>query len=263
MIGDLKKQIKNTIANYKESQSSNGFIIICPGGGYEFISEREGEPVAKAFRAKGWEAFVLNYSTGNNLCQTPLKELGAAVKEIKRNMQKYGINNKPIIVCGFSAGGHLAASLGVHWNDKNLFSNNHDYKPDALILCYPVITAGEYAHKDSISSLTEKEDSGYFSLENHVTKDTPPTFIWHTISDETVSVQNTILFTQALIENNVFTEVHLYPYGSHGLSLATDAVAEPENSRFADDHIATWFEQSLQWLNIIKKRSNTYDKVGK
>ncbi len=249
----LKCGPKNTYLFYEQITNSKGAIIICPGGGYKFLSSREGEPVANAFRSEGWQAFVLEYSTGKNLWKTPLKELAAAVKEIRINAKKMELEEKPIIVCGFSAGGHLAASLGVHWDDDNLFYNNDMHRPDALILCYPVITTGKYAHRESIEALAGKKPSDFFSLEKHISKNTPPTFIWHTMSDKTVPVQNTILFAQGLAKHDIFAEVHLYPYGVHGLSLATEEVAEPKENRLADSHIAAWFEQSIKWLNIINK----------
>lgn len=238
--------------SYNPILNPKGAVIICPGGGYKFLSPREGEPVAEEFCSAGWQAFVLSYSTGENLGKKPLEELAWAVREVRIRAMEIGLDGKPVVVCGFSAGGHLAASLGVHWNDNTMFGTSTIHRPDALILCYPVITAGKYAHRESIDSLVGKEDPSYFSLENYIDQYTPPTFLWHTMSDETVLVQNAILFTQRLVDHGIPSEVHLYPYGVHGLSLATDAVAEPEKERFANMHIATWFEQCIQWLDTIK-----------
>lgn len=240
--------------SYKPISNAKGAIIICPGGGYRFLSPREDQPVADAFCSEGWQAFVLHYSVGENLGKTPLKELAWAVGEVKVHVAEMGLEGKPIVVCGFSAGGHLAASLGVHWNDQSVFGASTVHKPDALILCYPVITATDsYVHRESIEALVGKEDASYFSLEHHISKNTPPTFLWHTMSDEKVSVQNTILFAQGLANYGIPAEVHLYPYGVHGLSLATDAVAEPEKGRLTDTHVAGWFEQCIQWLETIDK----------
>ncbi|WP_243116711.1 alpha/beta hydrolase [Marinisporobacter balticus] len=239
--------------SYKRIANAKGAIIICPGGGYKFISTREGQPVADAFSASDWQVFVLSYSTGENLWTKPLKELAWAVRKVKEHAIEIDIEGKPIIVCGFSAGGHLVASLGVHWNDPNMFGLDSMNKPDALILCYPVITTGRYAHRESIKALVGERDGSYFSLEKYISKNTPPTFLWHTMADETVSVQNTILFAQGLANHGIPAEVHLYPYGVHGLSLATDAVAELEKGRLPDIHVAGWFEQCIQWLDTINK----------
>lgn len=238
---------------YKTISNPKGAIIICPGGGYTHLSPRESEPIAAAFCSVGWQAFVLHYSIGKNLGKKPLQELAEAVKEVRVHGKEMELEGKPLVVCGFSAGGHLAASLGVHWDDHTMFGSDTMHRPDALILCYPVITAGQYAHQESIEALVDQGDVSYFSLERYISKKTPPTFLWHTMADDTVPVQNTILFAQGLANHGVPAEVHLYPYGVHGLSLATDAVAEPEKGRLADAHVANWFEQCTQWLDTIKK----------
>lgn len=111
------------------------------------------------------------------------------------------------LVCGFSAGGHLAASLGVHWRELGL------PRPDGMILGYPVITAGKYAHCGSIQNLAGSDDPGWYSLETQVTADTPPAFFWHTVTDPEVPVQNSLLLAGALSAAGVRYEMHLYPAG--------------------------------------------------
>lgn len=167
--------------------------------------------VARAFNAGGWAAAVLEYTCyqGKPLGKLPLKQAGEAMHVLRQRFA-----DMPALACGFSAGGHLAAALGVHWKEEGL------PRPDGLILCYPVITAGKYAHADSIRHLAGDSEMDYWSLEKHVTQDTPPTFIWHTVTDETVPMQNSILFTESLAEKGVPVELHLYPNGKHGLSLA-------------------------------------------
>lgn len=154
---------------------------------------------------------------GKPLGKLPLKQAGEAMHVLRQRFA-----DMPALACGFSAGGHLAAALGVHWKEEGL------PRPDGLILCYPVITAGKYAHADSIRHLAGDSEMDYWSLEKHVTQDTPPTFIWHTVTDETVPMQNSILFTESLAEKGVPVELHLYPNGKHGLSLATKEVEECE-----------------------------------
>ena len=116
----------------------------------------------------------------------------------------------------------------------------------------PVITAGKYAHRGSIQNLAGSDDPGWYSLETQVTADTPPAFFWHTVTDPEVPVQNSLLLAGALSAAGVRYEMHLYPRGVHGLSLATPEVDEPEKHRVADPHIAGWFGQCLEWLDILR-----------
>lgn len=135
----------------------------------------------------------------------------------------------------------MAASLGVHWNDECLFAGEDRsvIRPDGLILGYPVITAGKYAHRESMEMLAGPDPAasegnlagpGYYGLEAHVDAQTPPAFIWHTAGDSTVAVQNSLCFAESLAAKGVPFEMHIYPYGEHGLSLATMEVEEPENT---------------------------------
>lgn len=224
---------------YEQPPDCKGTVVICPGGGYEWLSPREGEPVARAFLEHGWAAAVLYYTVGHGLGTLPLRQLGEAVSRVKER--------GPVVVCGFSAGGHLAASLGVHWKDMGLI------RPEGLILCYPVISAGRYGHQTSIQNLAGQGDPSFFSLERHVTANVPPVFLWHTQADPEVPVQNSLLFANAMAEAGVEYELLIYPKGVHGLSLATPEVEEPEKGRFADPHIAGWFRNCLDWLNTLNK----------
>ena len=152
----------------------------------------------------------------------------------------------PIFVCGFSAGGHLAATLGVHWKALGLS------RPDGLILCYPVITAEEgLCNAESIRSIAGEEQRAFFSLEKHVSADTPPTFLWHTAEDHSVPVENSLMFATALKRWGVPFEMHIYPFGEHGLSLATDEVTEFEKGRLPDAHVAGWIRECGDWIETV------------
>ena len=249
----------------KQHKAPKGTVIICPGGGYGWLSPREAEPVADAFWENGWAAAVLYYSVGQELGTLPLKQLGEAVavvrerektgqEEIEREAtgqdkierEKTGQeDSRPVIICGFSAGGHLAASLGVYWKTMGLPC------PDGLILCYPVISAGAYGHQASIRRLAGDGDSDFYSLEHHVNAHMPPVFLWHTRTDPEVPVQNSLLLAEAMAKAGVEFELLVYPRGAHGLSLATPQVEEPEKGRFADPHIAGWFRNCLDWLDTL------------
>ncbi len=246
---------------YTPLPGAKGMVVVCPGGGYWFVSPREAEPVARAFAGAGWQAIVLTYSVEDEALGTkPLREAAWAVKTARRLGEETGLSGKPLAVCGFSAGGHLAASLGVHWNDAALFPDAEErrrHRPDALILGYPVITDGLHRHPTSFERLAGTDsDTRYFSLEKHVNLDTPPTFLWHTAADQTVPVQNSLRFAEALIEYGVPVEMHIYPFGVHGLSLATGEVAQPEENRLVDPHVAGWFRQCVEWLDVIFAKEN-------
>ena len=236
-------------------RAPRGTVIICPGGGYRWLSEREAAPVARMFLEAGWNAAVLYYPVNSKSTEEerPGKHAflaaAAAVADAREMLPQ-----KPVIVCGFSAGGNVAATLGVHWNDTSLFSDpamQKKIRPDGLILCYPVITAGQYAHRDSFRNLTEEKEESYFSAELHVNEMTPPTFLWHTAEDALVPVENSLLFAKALAKHHVPFELHVYPFGVHGLSLATKEVDEPEKGRIADAHVAKWARNCTEWLNIM------------
>lgn len=212
-------------------------VLICPGGAYSWLSPREMWPVGKAFLKKGYGAAILSYSVGEGLGTLPLREAGWAVKTLKDAF--WGL---PVVIVGFSAGGHLAASLAVHAHRLELAP------ADAAILCYPVISSGRYAHAQSIANLGEGPNQQFFSLERWVDEHTPPVFLWHTAQDEAVPVQNSILFANALIDEKRVCALHIYPFGVHGLSLATEEVEEPAKGRFADKQVATWFDLCIDWL---------------
>ena len=162
-------------------------IVICPGGGYEWVSEREAEPIALKFVGAGYHAVVLHYSVAPAAhYPTALRQLAWTVAHLREHAAEYHIDPNKVVVAGFSAGGHLAASLGVHWRELGL------PRPDGMILGYPVITAGKYAHRGSIQNLAGSDDPGWYSLETQVTADTPPAFFWHTVTDPEVPVQNKI-----------------------------------------------------------------------
>ncbi len=229
-------------------------VVICPGGGYEYVSTREGAPVAARFAGAGWRPFVLAYSVGERLGVRPLREAAWAVRTARRLC---GADGSPpfVAVCGFSAGGHLAASLGAHWDDAAVFSGfsaaeRRDHRPDALVLSYPVVTAGEFRHADSFRRLARDEDDrAYFSLENWVTETMPPAFLWHTAEDADVPVENSLLLAEALRARRVPFELHVFPFGPHGLSLATPEVEDAAKGRFTDPCVARWMEWCLAWLD--------------
>lgn len=237
-------------------------VLICPGGGYGLIFPRETEAVAVRFNSMGYHTFILNYSVAPRKHPQPLMDISRAMCIIREKAEIWNVSSSKIIVCGFSAGGHLAASLGVHW-DKAYLKNiqgltENQNRPDALVLCYPVISSGEFAHRGSFNNLLGESASSELvlemSLEHQISKSTPPTFLWHTAEDKTVSVENSMLFASALRKNNIPFELHIYQKGPHGLSLASlETQPESPESPFShtNPHAATWVNLCREWLDEI------------
>ncbi len=227
-------------------------VVICPGGGYEYCSEREAEPVAMRFASYGIQAFVLRYSCVNKRFPTSLLEAAQAVAYVRKNAAELGVDPDKIMICGFSAGGHLAASLAVHWK-KDFIANALDeesslYRPNGAVLCYPVITSGEKRHDGSIVNIAgnDAELRELVSLEKQVTADVPPVFLWHTADDGCVPIENTLMFAAALAEKKISFVCHIFERGAHGLSLCDDSTASG-NEHFNPD-CARWFNMAVEWI---------------
>lgn len=230
-------------------------IIVCPGGGYSFLSQREAEPVALQYFAAGLNVFILRYSTGKKSGGfNPLTEGLLLIKHIRENSDLYFVDPNKIFITGFSAGAHVAASCGIHYGtrtpflDEALGKEREIYRPDGMILCYPVLTGGEHAHRGSIDNVTGGDDSliDFFTLENHVKPTTPPAFLWHTAADGLVPVQNSLLFASALVANKVSCELHIYPAGPHGLSLCNKETWSNYDSLVVP-YVEGWIELAINW----------------
>lgn len=216
-----------------EDEKKHPAMVIAPGGAYRETSPSEAHLPAMEFYQAGYNVFVLEY-TVNQLDEAPLKlqplnDISRTIRMIRFRAEEYHIRPDQVAICGFSAGAHLCGSLCVHnkdVEDPEEAYQNISNRPDAAILSYPVITSGKYAHRDSFVALFGKEPSeqelDYMSLENHVTKDTPPCFLWQTVTDQTVPVQNSYLFAQACAKAGVPFAQHVFSEGIHGLSVATE-----------------------------------------
>ena len=225
----------------------DGAVIVIHGGGYAFSAEHEGAPVAKRFAQEGITAFVLNYRFSPSVHPAPLADLYRALRLIRSKAHIFGIDPTKIALAGFSAGGHLAACAATlfeqyTFNKEDSLSDIPN-RPDALILSYPVISSGEFAHHGSFEALLGHHNSAdlrkELSLEHRVNKNTPPTFIWHTADDSTVPVENSLLFANALWKANVDCSLHVFPKGTHGLGLANE-----------DPYVSCWFEMARKWLGV-------------
>ena len=264
IINFYPKRTHVTLTSYIHEDTSDPrtTILICPGGAYWMVCmDFEGEHIAKYYYEAGFNAFVLKYSIaeeGQITALEPFEEVALAIKHIRENAEWYGVAQDRIVVCGLSAGGHLAGVAGILWNIPEVKAVLGDApeginRPNGMILAYPVITAGKYTHKDTIVYLTghkapSEEDIERFSLEKHVEPSTPPIFIWHTADDKIVPIENATLLINACVKNNVPFEAHIYPKGPHGMGLADDRGGE-----FDDPHVATWTKLSIMWLNDVFK----------
>ena len=237
-----------------EEKMDRPAVVVCPGGGYSHLSEREADPVAFEYLAKGYNAFVLYYSLNEAaVFPKPIVDLSQALKIIRENADEWHITKDKIAVCGFSAGGHLCASLGVHWNLPEVQEKsgcmNGENQPNALILCYPVITTrGWLAHKYQkfIGDRDPDEIKNLLDCSLHVGAHTPPTFLTHNFSDGGVPVQESLTFATVLEQNNIPFEMHIVPNGYHGMGLGNR-----ETARYVDPSFAKWMELSILWLDRL------------
>ena len=215
-------------------------MMVLPGGGYAVVVPPEGELVAKEFNKRGYNCFVMTYTT-NQTMREPVRDqamndLARAIRFARKNCDKYRIDPDKLFVCGFSAAGHVCASVCDYWEE--LTDDNPEYKdiscrPDAAILSYPVITSGEYAHQDSFRFLigadiydrTDNEAKTLldrYSLEKNVKETTPPCFIWQTVTDNLVPVENSYLYAEALKKKGIKYAHHVFSEGWHGLSIPNE-----------------------------------------
>lgn len=231
-------------------------ILMCPGGGYEMTSDREAEPMAMQFLAMGYHVAILRYSVCPVRYPAALVQVAESVLYLKEHADEYHIDPEKIVVQGCSAGGHLAANYGIAWNSPfltKLMGMENDLERlcvAGLLLCYPVITSGEKAHEESFRNLLGEqyeEKKEELSLEKQVTPDTPPTFLWHTATDETVPVENSLYFFQACLQQGVSAELHIYPVGGHGLSLANEETCRA-NGIGVQKECQSWIGLAQTWL---------------
>ena len=217
-------------------------VLVVPGGGYTHVSPREGDPVALQFAAAGYHTAVLHYAVGESARDAlPMRQLAQAIGLVRQHAEQWNILPDQIALCGFSAGGHLALS-GAVWDIPGMADQP---RPNALLLAYPVVTAGEYAHRGSFVQLAGSTDPAAqqaFGLEDKITPQTPPVFVWATMEDATVPVENTLMLVSALHRAGVPCEAHLFEKGVHGTSISTAEVDQPSRHRHH------WVELAVEWL---------------
>lgn len=232
-----------------ENKKSDGAVVILPGGGYAIRAPHEGEGYAEYLNSLGITAFVCEYRVYPHMFPLPLLDARRAMRFVRHNAAKYGLDKSKIFIMGSSAGGHLAALTSTYKRSVEFEGadeiDNEDFLPDGQILCYPVIklSGDGIAHIGSGKNLLGEN---YADLQQSLSPDliadekTPRAFIWHTFDDDCVNVINSLDYAKRLREMNVEAEIHILPHGNHGLGLAEDV-----------PHVATWAKRLKEWFEYI------------
>lgn len=227
-------------------------VLIIPGGGYQKVSPREAEPVAMRFLAQGYTAFVLEYSVAPSMFPTALREAAMAMRYIREYAGQMEVNPNMVAALGFSAGGHLCGTLGTMFDCSEVsdIAAASTLRPDVLGLCYPVAVSWGNTHEGSFLHLTHNDPAlrERMSLDHLVRSDMPPVFLWHTRTDASVPVRNSLILAQALDEAGVSFAMHIYPQGPHGLSLANDQVYPTASVPERSSSITGWPEEMMQFF---------------
>ncbi|MCR5477443.1 MAG: alpha/beta hydrolase [Lachnospiraceae bacterium] len=228
-------------------------LIVVPGGGYDHTSVREGEIVAMQFLSFGYHAAVLNYSCAPARYPTALLELAALMKTLRERAEEWHIDPDQLIPVGFSAGGHLVGCLSAFWWEPWLPNAcdcpKEQLRPNAQILCYPVITSGEYAHAGSFENLLGdrcESAKDTLSLEKRMNPWVPRSFVWHTFADRSVPVQNSLLYVEALAKQGISAEYHLFEHGVHGSALGSKLSAKEE--KHIEPSLTPWIHLAHTWI---------------
>jgi len=235
-------------------------ILVIPGGGYGGVcADREGEPIAMAFMPYGYNAFVLHYSVGKPF-PNHLIQASKAMKYIKDNAERYNINPEKVFAVGFSAGGHLAATLGTMWDREEIYqelSMPFGYnKPAGMMLIYPVISGKEFRHAGSFQNLlctenpTEKQLMD-MSVENCISESSSPAFLMHTSNDQAVNVRNSLVLADNLAAKGIKFELHVYPDAPHGIALG-NAITKCDNEGWCNSAISKWIEHAVAWADGLE-----------
>ncbi|WP_036155512.1 alpha/beta hydrolase [Maribacter forsetii] len=230
-------------------------VLIFPGGGYGILAyDWEGTDIAKFLNSNGIAGIVVKYRLPSDVSQTdkkyvPLIDAQRAVRLVRANAEQFNVDSDKIGIIGFSAGGHLASTLGTHFNEKVYEPidgiDDESARPDFMALGYPVISFGEVTHLGSKNNLIGEKPTidmvEYFSNEKQVTEQTPPTFLLHASDDTAVPVENSLLFYKAVKDKGVSATMHIYPKGGHGFGLGLH-----------DEHLKDWGDRMIDWIVSLR-----------
>jgi len=249
-LGETPKDIPTLTPFLPEKPAAaRAAMVICPGGGYGGLADHEGSHYAKFLNEHGIAAFVLKYRLGSSGYRHPimLNDVARAVRMVRARATEWNIDPTKVGIMGSSAGGHLASTLLTHFDTGNAEAadpiDRQSSRPDLGVLCYAVITMGEFTHKGSKKNLLGDNPSEelvtLLSSELQVKANTPPCFIWHTWDDSVVPVENSMQFASALRKNKVPFDIHVYQKGAHGMGLGIKG--DPEKSH-------PWTRDLVFWL---------------
>ena len=252
-LGKAEKDIPTlTVFAAEPARATGAAFIICPGGGYGMLADYEGSHYAKYLNEQGITGFVLKYRLAPAGYHHPsmLQDAARAMRTVRSRAQEWGLKTNQIGIMGSSAGGHLATTLLTHYDAGKAEDSDpierQSSRPDLGILCYPVVTMGMFTHEGSLHNLLGKDPTAdqraELSNELHVTKDTPPCFIWHTEEDKAVPVENSLQFAAALRKAGVPFDLHIYEKGAHGLALGSKEYDPAKWHPWARD-CAFWLKQ--------------------
>lgn len=248
-LGTNDRDVPTLTPYLPETNATGAAMVICPGGAYTHLSVPEGKGYALWLNQHGVTCFVLKYRLGTNGydAMAMLQDGSRAIRWVRAHANEYKVDAHRVGMMGSSAGGHVTSTIMTHFDFGNTNAidpiDRESSRPDIGILCYPVITMGEFAHKTSKQYLLKTNPSPdlvkEFSNELHVTTNTPPCFIWQTADDKTVSVENSLMFAEALRKNRVPFDLHIYEHGKHGQGLG-------DKEPFA--HPLPWAAECLRWM---------------
>jgi len=250
-VSRVSRVVEPTLTVFAPAKPNGTAVIICPGGGYSILAiGKEGFDVAKKFAEVGITAFVLKYRLPNDTIMVdkslaPLQDALQAIYLVRKNANVWDLQTDKIGIMGFSAGGHLASSLSVHYADMKI-DNQEDIslRPDFSILVYPVISFGTVTHAGSVKKLLGDEPTQaqrtYFSNQNHINAQTPPAFLVHANNDTAVPVKNSLMYNENLVKFKVPAEMHIYQAGGHGFGLNNKTTTED------------WFATLKAWMKANK-----------
>lgn len=247
---DLSGWVYNTSWEVN-AQRKRPAVLILPGGGYCFVSDREAEPIAYRFLAKGFVPFVLRYSITPHAFPTQLREAAMAMRFIRENAEKFSIDPSKVAAIGFSAGGHLCGTLGMMYDCPELscIGPAEQIRPDALCLSYPVTLGWGPTHGETMKTVSGGDETlkQRLSLDTQVRPDMPPTFLWHTRDDDLVPVRNSIVLAQRMEEQGVDFALHIYRHGWHGLSTADEQTYRSDVTPGASWDVAGWLDACMNF----------------
>lgn len=252
----LTTYLPYNMTEMKRQDQKRPAILLCPGGGYAMVSQREDEAIGLHFLPQGYNVFVLNYSVKPNRFPTQLREVAAAMELIYANADAWNTDVSRIAIMGFSAGGHLAAHYSNAFDCPEVREVFPESKAvNASILCYSVINGedGSEAHKGTFLNLTghyplTEEELDKFCCDRLVSEHTPPTFLWHTTTDAAVHVSNSLRYASALAKYQIPFAMHIYPFGPHGLATVDAQTNGPLSE--AVQLAKTWLPELMAWLKV-------------